>query len=363
MVASPRAMKPPGLPYLAEDLPPTGGVLRSTPEDFRVTEIPAYEPSGEGDHVFAWVEKRGVTTFEAVNRLARAVGVNPRDVGSAGLKDKHAVTTQYLSFPPPVAPEQLLTVDDPDISVVRATRHRNKMRTGHLRGNRFTLRIRQTDITEDRAAERAVAILARLKQPPGSPNWFGPQRFGNHGQNPAIGRALLGAGPMPAGMKPPRGKKRRLFISAFQSLLFNEYLRRRMAEGLYRTALAGDLLAKTDSGGVFCCDDPDTDNSRLAAGELVPTGPIFGHRMRTPTADSRPDQLEQSVLRDHDVTLESFKPAGKLAQGARRHLAIHLGTTDVTVIGPRAIEVSFDLPAGAYATVVMREIMRTRDAN
>jgi len=357
-------MKPPGLPYLTEALPGTGGVLRSSPEDFKVQEIPAYEPCGEGDHVFAWVEKRGVTTFDAVGRLARAVNVNPRDVGSAGLKDKNAVTGQYLSFPPPVSPEQLLAVDDPDISVVRVTRHGNKLRTGHLRGNRFTLRIRETDITEARAAERAVAIIARLKQPPGSPNWFGPQRFGNDGQNPAIGRAVLGAGPMPEGVRrPPRGKKRRLFISAFQSLLFNDYLCRRVATGWYRTVLAGDLLAKTDSGGVFCCDDPDTDNARLAAGELVPTGPIFGHRMRTPAPDSQPDQLEHEVLADHGVSLETFKPAGKLAQGARRHLAIPLGPTDVTAIGPRAIEVSFDLPAGAYATVVMREILRTQDAN
>ncbi len=359
MVASRRAMKPPPLPYLTRELPGTGGVLKTSPEDFRVEEVPAYEPCGEGSHVFAWIEKTGLTTFDAVNALAKAVGVNSKDVGSAGLKDKWAVTRQYLSFPPPVTPELLLGADVTGVSVLTATRHGNKLRTGHLRGNRFTLRIRDVVITEEVAADRAVAILARLTKPPGSPNWFGPQRFGNNGQNPAIGRALLGAGPMPDGVRPPRGKRKRLFISAFQSLLFNEYLARRIAAGNYDNVLAGDLLAKRDSGGVFVCDDPATDNQRLSAGEIVPTGPIFGHKMRQPAEHSEPATLEASVLDDFDLELASFKPAGKLAQGSRRHLAIDLGTTEVKVSGPRTIDVSFDLPAGAYATIVMREILRT----
>jgi len=352
-------MKPPALPYLTSALPGTGGVLRSTSEDFRVEELPVYSPCGEGDHVFAWIEKTELTTFDAVGQLAKAVGVNPKDVGSAGLKDKYAVTKQYLSFPPPVTPEQVMALQVPGISVLAATRHGNKLRTGHLRGNRFTLRVRNVVITEDEAADRALAILARLKHPPGSPNWFGPQRFGNTGQNAAIGRALVGAGDMPANVKPPRGKRKRLFISAFQSLLFNEYLNRRIGAGSYGAALAGDVLAKTDSGGVFICEDAATDSQRLANSELVPTGPIFGHKMRQPTAGSQPAALEQAILDEHGLTLASFKPAGKLAQGTRRHLAIDLGTTEVTTIGAGAIELSFDLPSGAYATIVMREILRT----
>ena len=102
------------LPYLTAALPGIAGVLRTSCEEFFVDEEPAYLPAGAGDHVFVRIEKRGLTTPQAVERIARALSVNARDIGVAGMKDRHAVTRQWLSLPPPVTPEaaQALAIDD-----------------------------------------------------------------------------------------------------------------------------------------------------------------------------------------------------------------------------------------------------------
>src|SRR5262245_26115923 len=178
------------LPYVTGDLPGTGGVLRSRDEDFVVEEQPAYEPAGQGDHVFVWIEKRGLTTPMAAEGLARALGVAARDIGWAGMKDRRAVTRQWLSLPPPVTPEAALAAAVPGLAVLAARRHPHKLRTGHLRGNRFVLRVAGVGDSAT-AAARATAVLERLAEPPGAPNWFGEQRFGRDGDNAEAGRRLL----------------------------------------------------------------------------------------------------------------------------------------------------------------------------
>jgi tRNA pseudouridine13 synthase len=265
------------LPYLTASLPGTGGVLRAQPEDFVVDEIPAYPPSGAGDHVFARIEKRGINTAQAVQRISRMLGVSERDVGVAGMKDRHAVTRQWISLPPPVTPEQVLALAVEDVTILEAARHAHKLRTGHVRANRFVLRVR--DVAPD-AAERARAILDVLAKPPGAPNWYGEQRFGKAGDNAAKGKDIV------LGGKPPRDKKlARLFVSALQSELFNAWLVARIADGLYARVLAGDVLHKL-GGGMFTCEDAATDEARLHAGELVVTGPMFGDRMRAAAGDA-----------------------------------------------------------------------------
>ena len=176
------------LPYLTTDLPGIGGVLRTTPDDFFVDEEPAYLPSGEGEHVFAKLEKRGLTTQMAVERIAKALAVKPRDIGVAGMKDRHAVTRQWISLPPPTQPDAVRALVLEDIQILEVVRHPHKLRTGHVRANRFRLRVR--GCTDD-AVTRATAILARLAQPPGTPNWYGEQRFGRDGDNAARGRAIV----------------------------------------------------------------------------------------------------------------------------------------------------------------------------
>ena len=327
----------PALPFLTVDLPGIGGVLRTTDEDFQVDELLAYDPSGEGDHIFARIEKRGLSTPQAAEAMARQLDVPVRDVGWAGMKDKRAVTRQTLSFPPPCTPEAVQAVAVPGIVVQEVTRHRHKLRTGHVRRNRFTLRVRELEIDEETAAERARAILDTLSRAPGSPNWFGAQRFGNTGDNADIGRALVTGAPLPRGMRRPRGRKLRFYVSALQSQLFNEYLQARMQDGLYRTVLPGDVLQKRESGGSFCSTEPAVDQQRLDRGELVLTGPMFGHKVMLPPADSPAGERERALLAAHELATETFTRVGKLGFGTRRPLAVDLGATSVSTSGERAI--------------------------
>jgi tRNA pseudouridine13 synthase len=337
------------LPYLTADLPGIGGVLRTTPEDFFVDEEPAYPAKGEGEHVFVKIEKRGLTTQMAVERIAKALAVKARDIGVAGMKDRHAVTRQWLSLPPPTQPDAIKALVIEDIAIVEVARHPHKLRTGHVRGNRFQLRVR--GVVDD-AVGKAQAILARLAQPPGAPNWYGEQRFGRDGDNAARGRAIVN------GEGFPRDRKlARLLVSALQSELFNQWLTARMADGLYATVLLGDVLHKV-GGGMFTCEDPALDTPRLAAGEIVVTGPMFGDSMRAAPDGTPAAEREASILGAAGLARESFTSVRAIAEGTRRDATIQVADPTVTAIDNAGIEVTFSLPGGAYATAVMRELMK-----
>ena len=185
-------------------------------------------------------------------------------------------------------------------------------------------------------------MLAALAEPPGALNWFGEQRFGRAGDNAARGRALLRG--EPAGR--PRNRERRLLISAIQSELFNEWLRRRVADGLVRRVLDGDWLEKRGSGGRFSTTDPATDEARVAAGEVVVAGPMFGWKLRPAAAGTTAAAREDAVLADAGLTLAAFRPAGALAEGTRRPIAIEVTAAEARVAADDAIDVSFTLPAG-----------------
>lgn len=338
------------LPYLTSELPGTGGTLRTCDEDFTVDEELPYAPSGAGDHVFVRIEKRGTTSPDAARAMAQALGIRERDIGIAGMKDRRAVTRQWMSLPPPVSPERALALALPDLQVLEAHRHAHKLRTGHVRANRFVLRVRGT---APGAEDRARAILAELARPPGAPNWYGEQRFGRGGDNAARGKALVtGAQRM--------GRDRRLdrlMVSALQSELFNDWLVARLADGLYRTVIAGDVLHKL-GGGMFACDDPATDGARLAAGELVVTGPMFGDRMRQPAEGSAAAEREAAILAHHQLDRAAFATVRAIAEGTRRDATIAIQEAAVVAVDGSTLEVAFTLPGGAYATTVMREIMK-----
>jgi tRNA pseudouridine13 synthase len=338
------------LPYLTADLPGIGGALRTTDDDFFVDEEPAYPPSGSGDHVFVQIEKRGMTTPHAVERIARALNVSPRDIGVAGMKDRHAVTRQWLSLPPPTTPEAVRALTHDDIAIVEVARHPHKPRTGHGRTNRFVLRVRGV---EETAADRARVILGRLAAAPGAPNWYGEQRFGRDGDNAEKGLAIVG------GAKPPRDRKlARLLVSSLQSKLFNDWLIARMHDGLYARVLAGDVLHKV-GGGMFVCEDPATDEARLLAGELMLTGPMFGDRMRAAAEGSPAAEREASILAAAGLARDSFASVRAIAEGTRRDATIAIGQPTVRTVEPGVLEVAFSLPGGAYATAVMRELMKS----
>ncbi|HTJ45982.1 MAG TPA: tRNA pseudouridine(13) synthase TruD [Kofleriaceae bacterium] len=337
------------LPYLTADVPGTGGRLRDTPEDFVVEEVPAYEPSGAGEHTYVWIEKRDLATPNAAGAIADALGVRARDVGWAGMKDKRAVTRQWLSLPHPATPEAALALDLPGVKVLAAKRHGNKLKAGHLRGNRFVLRVRGVD---GDAAARAAQVLRVLAEPPGALNWYGEQRFGRDGDNASRGRSVL------KGELRVHDREKRLLISSVQSELFNDWLRRRVDDGLVRRVIDGDWLEKRASGGQFSTTDPSADEARVASGECVVTGPMFGWKLRAAAEGTTAGLREQAVLDDAQMTLESFRPAGELAFGTRRAIANLVEDARAIAEPPDAMVVSFTLPAGAYATAVLREIMK-----
>ncbi|MFZ5443973.1 MAG: tRNA pseudouridine(13) synthase TruD [Myxococcota bacterium] len=333
------------LPTLTADLPGCGGVFKSTPDDFEVEELPAYEPSGEAgaEHLFLWIEKRGRSTQDVAKALARHCGLQERDVSWAGLKDRQAVTRQYLCAPARFVEPKLATFALDGVQVLRAARHRNKLKGGHLRGNRFTLVLR--GVEEPRVAREALERLQRL----GIPNYFGEQRFGLGGDNAERGKQILLAG----GRHRDRFE-RKLFLSAFQSDLFNRVLARRLEAGTFARALPGDVLKKHATGGEFLCADAAVDQPRVDGFEVSPTGPLFGPEMRRP--EGAVDAEESAVLADAGVTRELFERGGAETAGARRLLRVPL--TLEAVEGERDLRLCFSLPAGSYATVLLRELLK-----
>jgi tRNA pseudouridine13 synthase len=343
------------LPLLTADLPGTGGLHKSVPEDFLVEELPLYPRSGEGQHTWLFVEKRGLTTDEAVERLCAALGVSSRDAGVAGQKDRQALTRQWISLPGIDSARALaLTIDG--LRILEVTRHGHKLRTGHLAGNRFTLTLRGV---VPGAVERAQAILAALVERGGLPNYYGAQRFGARGDNAARGRALVVGERLPG--RPPSRGERRLLVSAFQSELFNRALAERLREGLLGTVLLGDIVQKRDSGGLFTADEaalPDA-AARLAAGAVAVTGPMFGHQMKAPPAGTPVAEREARLLAAEGVTCETFAALGALAEGTRRPYQVPLESAKVRPgDDDDALVIEVTLPPGSYATVLLTELTK-----
>jgi tRNA pseudouridine13 synthase len=135
-------------------------------------------------------------------------------------------------------------------------------------------------------------------------------------------------------------------------------LRRRICDRLFATVLDGDLLQKRDTGGMFVCDNIVADQERLARMEVTITGPMYGHRMRSPRPGSHAAERERELLAEEGLELSSFRHLGKLALGARRPLSMQVGSPSLRLLAEGALEVGFELPAGAYATAVMRELMK-----
>jgi tRNA pseudouridine13 synthase len=339
------SVAPSDLPF-ATEAAPLPGEIRARPEDFRVEEVAAYEPVGAGDHLFVWFEKVDLGTPEAVRRLARALGADPKQAGYAGLKDRRAVTRQWASF----------LFGDPDrlegaridgVRVLRTARHGHKLRTGHLRGNRFEILVRGAPPERLEDVRGQLAALSRR----GVPSYFGPQRFGRDGAN--LGDAVRWL--LEGGRAPKQRFRRKLLVSALQSALFNELLAERVREGRLDSLVEGDLMQKVDTGGLFVSEDLEVDRARAARFEISATGPMFGAKMRWPEREAR--RREEAALARWGMdegTLRSFRKAGA---GARRPYRVPL-EAPVAEADPDGIRLSFGLPSGAYATVVLRELLR-----
>jgi tRNA pseudouridine13 synthase len=353
---------------LTPALPGIGGVLRVSETDFRVEELPLYPASGTGDHLYLTIEKIGRTTQEVVHALAAALDTAEREIGAAGLKDKRAVAVQRLSVPLPrgaagpqalaqakAFQERALAAAGPGFRVLSAERHGNKLRTGHLAGNRFRI-VARGCVPEARA--RAEAVLARLRQT-GAPNLFGPQRFGKRGDNADLGAAILARDPA-AGRAARDRFLRRLALSALQAELFNRCLSARIDDGLFSCAIEGDVLRKRDSGGLFLCLDPAADSPRVSSGEVDPAGPLPGHSLYA--AAGLAALREQAVIDEAGLDPRSFAAGGGEMEGARRPYRIPVDARVEEELGEAAsisLVFSFSLPPGSYAASVLREAMKT----
>ncbi len=334
------------------------GRIKATFEDFVVEELPAYEPSGAGEHVFVRITKTDLTTLEAVKRVARALGCDSREAGFAGMKDRHGVTTQTLSLHAPrgVAPDELASrargMAIEGVTVLAATPHGNKLKPGHLAGNRFAITVR--DVPRERVdeVEKSLGGVARL----GVPNAFGAQRFGRERDNAS--RALAWLRGEAEGPRDPR--MQRLLWSALQSAVFNAVLDSRVSDGTWATPLEGDLLKLRSSGGLFLCADVQTDRARAVTGEVSPTGPIVGVDMRWPEGD--PAELERRIC--WEMLEDSFDlgRTRRLGVGTRRALRVWVQDLRWEVDGgdpgnaATCIRVYFVLPKGAYATTVLETV-------
>lgn len=329
------------LPYVTSDLPGLGGVLRTEPEDFVVEEVPSYEPSGEGEHLYLELTKRAITTPAMAGEVARALGVSNAEVGYAGMKDRCAVTTQRLSVPADCDPERLR---DLPYGIRVLGRHGNKLRRGHLAGNRFRIRVRQAAPDWKPRAE-AVAAVLRLR---GWANFYGPQRFGLEGKNARAGENGVRTGKLFGPMW-----RRWLMVSAFQSELFNRYLAARLADGLFDRVLQGDICGRLPRGGVFLSEDPSAEQPRLDSFEISPMGPMFGHKMMQAGGEAR--AREQALLDSIDLRLEDFRKVK--AEGSRRRFRLPLGDFAVEEVEGDPV-FTFELPSGSYATVLLDEFMK-----
>jgi tRNA pseudouridine13 synthase len=339
------SLAPRPVPLLTPELPGTGGLTRVAEEDFRVEELPLYEPQGSGEHLYVTVEKRGRTTPEVAREVALALGAKERDVGTAGLKDKRAVTVQRMSVLTRAKAEDVLKLEGRGWKVLAAARHNNKLRPGHLRGNRFRIVVR--GVSAD-ALERAKVVLARLATL-GAANIFGPQRFGKREDNAALGRAIL--------LRETTVRDRflrRMALSALQSELFNRCLTARIDDDLFSTAIEGDVLRKRDSGGMFVGGAVDA--PRVVSGEVDPAGPLPGHSIYAAQGEAL--AREEAVLRESEVEERWFSAGGDEMQGARRPYRIPLEDALVEALPEQALALTFALPKGSYALAVLREVVK-----
>ena len=330
------------------------GRIKERCEDFIVDEIPAYPPDGrEERHLLIRVRKRELSTLELLRILARELALGAHEIGYAGRKDRDAVTTQWLSVPI-TASAALEGLSLPGIEILEAHPHGQKLRLGHLHGNSFRIVIRGPGLDLETAIHRVRDKMTAIERGRGLENLYGLQRFGDDGENLDRGLDLLAAGR-------PFGRQHKFVVSAAQSGLFNLYVVLRKSQGWLRKVLPGDLLHRLDPGGMFAVEDVAAEQLRMDRGELVVSGPIFGAKMRAPVDPTPSSLLEREVLLRAGLGPDLFAVHGKRLPGSRRPVQVSVEDFEVDAVDatgdlPEGVELRFRLPAGSYATQLVREL-------
>lgn len=325
----------------AHGAPACSGKLRTVPEDFIVEEDLGFAPDGAGEHFLVQVRKRNANTAWVAGWLAKATSLRERDIGFAGMKDRNALTTQWFSVPlgkqtTPVWPEH------PDIEILQTARHGRKLRRGALAGNRFVITVRQ--ITGD---TQVLAARAETIRTQGVPNYFGEQRFGREGMN------LTRAAEMFAGRR-VKPAQRSLYLSAARSHLFNKVLAARVAQGNWNVLLPGEAVMLAGSHSFFSASEIDASlQTRLAEQDIHPSGPLWGRGGNPATGEA--GLLEQQVLEHEERFRTGLEMAGLKQE--RRALRLLVPEFALEVLDAGTVQCRFTLPAGCYATSVLRELV------
>jgi len=323
--------------------PLASAILRAAPEDFVVEEQMPFILSGTGEHLWLKVRKRGLNTEQVAKLLARMAGVTRREVGYAGMKDRHAVAMQWFSLYLPGRADPDWGALPDGMTIVEASRHTRKLKTGALSGNRFEIVLRDCQGDRPAVLQRSVEIRTR-----GVANYFGEQRFGHGGGNIAEARAMF------AGQNKRVDRKQGgIYLSAARSYLFNEVLAKRVLAGTWDVAMDGDAMILNGTRSFFVPEVvDDIIRRRLAEGDIHPSGPLWGRGELPTRAATR--ALEQAVADKHPDIARGLEQAG--LDQERRALRVIPQDLQAEWLDDTSLRLSFGLPAGTYATALIREL-------
>jgi len=327
--------------------PESTGIFKRQPDDFVVQEILGYEPAGEGEHIYLWVRKEGLNTAYLAEQIAKFAQLPLRAVTYAGRKDKHSVSEQWFGVHKPGKAEyDWSALNVSGATVLKAIRHNKKLRTGVLKGNKFTILIR--DITPSDDLEQRIAKVSLS----GAPNYYGPQRFGDSRYDPK-GSNLVLAEKMINGEVIRNRNKRSMAISALRSWLFNEVLSERINAGDFAQPLEGDVMSLAGNASYFVSEDIDeTIKQRLATRDITISAPLWGKGELASAGSAF--AFEQSVIMKHPKITQTLASLG--LEQERRPIVLY--PSNLTWAWEQNnLRISFELPAGTFATSVLREIL------
>ena len=338
-------------------------LFKQNKDDFVVTEEPLYEFSGEGEHLILKIRKKDLATWDALEIIAKFVGCKSRDIGYAGLKDKNAMTVQSISIHKQYE-EKLKTFNHPNIKILGTTYHNNKIKVGHLKGNKFFIRLKRVNVIDSRKIESALGSIVSM----GMPNYFGFQRFGIDGDNYKKGKAIIDGE-----LKEKRRNLKQMYINAYQSHLFNNWLSKRIEisklvdafepKEIYERLnlplevvkrmkkqkhplkiMTGDLLSHYPFGKIFTIEDLEIESDKFFERDRVPTGLLSGKRVKN------------SVDLAYEIEKEFEAPTGE--DGARRFAWVFPSDVESNYKEDKNwMELKFFLPKGCYATELIAEIV------
>ena len=321
--------------------PKARGCIKATAEDFRVEELLGYELDGSGEHIYLFVEKRGVNTQDLMHELARKLLVHPKHISFSGLKDKHAVTRQWISINTRKEID-IAALESPGVKILEASRHRGKLKRGSHRANAFEIVVRELQSTEGLEAQ-----IESIREQ-GVPNYFGAQRFGHRAENVERARQLFSAS-----IKVNR-HQRGIYLSAARAFLFNEVLSERVRLDNWNKGLQGEAMILDGSNSYFQTEAlDDTLQDRLQQHDIHPSGPLWGKGELASSGEAR--SLESEVIDRYPELAQGLEVFGLRQQ--RRATRLFPQDLKFEILDKHSLQLKFTLPRGAFATTVLRELI------